>query len=1025
MPSFFKKITLFALVLCSFAAYAQPTFPQNGIYDSRESYFALTNATVFTNFNTKIENATLVIRKGVVESVTANGAVPQGAAAVNCKGKTIYPSWIDAMSSYGLPEIKPDGASGQRPQLYSTKKGAFAWNEALRSEFRAAENFTVNNDAAKEMRELGFGAVLTHRADGISRGSAAVVALGNERENMELLKSEAAHFLSFKKGNSAQDYPSSLMGSIALLRQTYLDGRWYTSLSPSKGGKTDATTKRTVPPPSGEMVGVEANLSLAAWNNLQTLPQFFDVRDWQEALRAAKVGEEFGVNYIMKGNGTEYQRIEDMKKMNTSFIIPLNFPAALDVEDPYDALQAPLSDMKHWELAPRNAMFLAKAQIPFAFTLSDLKDKKEFWKNLRKAVKMGLSKEDALRALTATPAAMLKMDDRLGSLEVGKIANFVVTSGDIFEDKTTVLENWVRGKGFVINKIIANDIRGTYRLSVDNQAFTMDVGGSIEKPEMKVALNDTTKANVTYKISEQNISLYFAPSAKEPKTISLSGTISDANDLWKGNGTRTDGAWAAWQAVRTKGFEEKIEKDKDGKEIKKEDKKAERDSIYGAVCYPFMAFGNETLPTVETILIRNATVWTNEKQGILKNTDVLIKDGKIADIGKNLSLPKGATEIDGTDKHLTAGIIDEHSHIAISRGVNEGTQESTAEVRIGDVVSSEDINIYRQLAGGVVASQLLHGSANPIGGQSALIKLRWGYTYEQMKIAGADGFIKFALGENVKQANWGDNATVRYPQTRMGVEQVFRDYFARAKAYDADKSPTKRRDLDLETVAEILNKKRFITCHSYVQSEILMLMKVAEDFGFRVNTFTHILEGYKVAKQMKAHGVYASTFADWWAYKMEVQEAIPYNGAILHEQGVTVGFNSDDAEMGRRLNQEAAKAVEFGGVSEEEAWKFVTLNPAKMLHLDGEMGSIKKGKSADIVLWSKNPLSVYARAEYTFIDGIKFFDRKQDAQKQQALAAERNRLVQKLVKEKQGGAPTQPVNVKKQHLYECDDVEEE
>jgi imidazolonepropionase-like amidohydrolase len=294
-----------------------------------------------------------------------------------------------------------------------------------------------------------------------------------------------------------------------------------------------------------------------------------------------------------------------------------------------------------------------------------------------------------------------------------------------------------------------------------------------------------------------------------------------------------------------------------------------------------------------------------------------------------------------------------------------------------------------------------------------------------MKVAGADGFIKFALGENVKQANWGDNATVRYPQTRMGVEQVFRDYFTRAKAYDADKNPLKRRDLDLETVAEILNKKRFITCHSYVQSEILMLMKVAEDFNFRINTFTHILEGYKVAKQMKAHGVYASTFADWWAYKMEVQEAIPYNGAILHEQGVTVGFNSDDAEMGRRLNQEAAKAIEFGGVKEEEALKFVTLNPAKMLHLDNEMGSIKKGKSADIVLWNKHPLSVYARAEYTFIDGIKFFDRKQDAQKQLELAVERNRLIQKLVKEKQGGAPTQPVVVKKQHLYECDDVEHE
>ena len=449
------------------------------------------------------------------------------------------------------------------------------------------------------------------------------------------------------------------------------------------------------------------------------------------------------------------------------------------------------------------------------------------------------------------------------------------------------------------------------------------------------------------------------------------------------------------------------------------------DTTIGNVIYPFVAFGNETLPTAQTFLIKNATVWTNEQDGIVENTDVLIENGKIANIGKNLTLPQGATAIDGTGKHLTAGIIDEHSHIAISRGVNEGSQESTAEVRIGDVINSEDINIYRQLAGGVTCSQLLHGSANPIGGQSAIIKLRWGYTPESMKVENADGFIKFALGENVKQSNAGDNATVRYPQTRMGVEQVYRDYFARAKEYDLNKDNNKRRDLDLEALAEVLNKKRFVTCHSYVQSEILMLMKVAEDCNFRVNTFTHILEGYKVAKQLKEHGASASTFSDWWAYKMEVQEAIPYNGALLNTAGVNVGFNSDNAEMGRRLNQEAAKAVQYGGVTPEDALKFVTLNPAKMLHLDGRMGSIKKGKDADVVLWSAHPLSVYAHADYTFIDGIKFFDRAADTRAQAALPQVRAQLIQKMLKEKQDGKPTQGVTAKKQKLYECDTIETE
>ena len=263
-----------------------------------------------------------------------------------------------------------------------------------------------------------------------------------------------------------------------------------------------------------------------------------------------------------------------------------------------------------------------------------------------------------------------------------------------------------------------------------------------------------------------------------------------------------------------------------------------------------------------------------------------------------------------------------------------------------------------------------------------------------MKIDGADGYIKFALGENVKQSNWGSAYTTRYPQTRMGVEQVYDDYFTRAAAYRAareERGEAVRRDLDLETLAEVLNAERFITCHSYRQSEINMLMKVAERHGFRVNTFTHILEGYKVADKMADHGVGASTFSDWWAYKFEVWDAIPANGPIMHEQGVTVAYNSDDAELGRRLNQEAAKAAQEG-VSEEEAWKFVTLNPAKLLRLDDRMGSIAPGKDADIVLWNDHPMSVYALAEKTWVDGALYFDREALRARQAELRAERNRL---------------------------------
>ncbi len=295
-----------------------------------------------------------------------------------------------------------------------------------------------------------------------------------------------------------------------------------------------------------------------------------------------------------------------------------------------------------------------------------------------------------------------------------------------------------------------------------------------------------------------------------------------------------------------------------------------------------------------------------------------------------------------------------------------------------------------------------------------------------MLFEGAPGFIKFALGENVKQSGW--TGSDRYPQTRMGVEEVFDDYFTRAREYGALKASGKpyRKDLDLETVWEILQSKRFITCHSYRQSEINMLMKVAERHGFRINTFTHILEGFKVADKMAKHGVGGSSFSDWWAYKYEVYDAIPQNGAIMHEQGVTVAFNSDDAEMARRLNQEAAKAVLFGGVSEEDALKFVTLNPAKLLRIDNRTGSLKAGKDADVVLWSDHPLSVYAKADMTFVDGIRFFDRQEDLKLRSQMQSERHRIIQKMIKEKQGGGRTQPVMGRQSFkLYHCDDEEDE
>ncbi|HEY0274343.1 MAG TPA: amidohydrolase family protein, partial [Chitinophaga sp.] len=679
----------------------------------------------------------------------------------------------------------------------------------------------------------------------------------------------SAHY-SFNKGSSTQDYPGSLMGCVALLRQTYLDAAWY----------------KTQPPREGQ------NLTLQAWNENQSLPQIFEAADKWNVLRADQIGDEFGVQYIFKAGGNEYQRLPEMAATKGTFILPVNFPAAYDVEDPNDARFLALSDMKHWELAPTEPGAFEKAGIPFCLTAADLKDVKSFLANVRKAIDYGLSPQKALEALTRTPAALLKISDQVGTLEPGKLANFLVTSGPVFNENTVVYQNWVQGNRYVIKEDGWQDIRGTYTLQVSGpqgaSQYTLLLKGSATAPSLVVLQKDSLAG--TFSIDDQFVKLAFPLVKNGGRTLRLSGLAGAAS--WNGTGLDTSGNAVKWTATYASAYTPPPDT-----------AKKKHPSDLGKIYYPFVGDGFETRPKQEDILIKNATVWTGESEGVLQNTDVLLRNGKIAQIGKNLA-GGSARVIDGTGKYLTAGIIDEHSHIAIASGVNEGTQSVTSEVRIADVINPEDINIYRQLSGGVTTSHLLHGSANTIGGQTQLVKLRWGANAEEMKFANWDPFIKFALGENVKQSNWGDRQRERFPQTRMGVEQVLYDAFTRAQDYDRQ-GPGKRRDLELDALSEILHHKRFITCHSYVQSEINMLIHTADHFGFTVNTFTHILEGYKVADKMKAHGAGAGTFADWWAYKMEVQDAIPYNAMLMQQEGITVAINSDDAEMALRLNQEA------------------------------------------------------------------------------------------------------------------------
>lgn len=1011
------QTSLFACFFVFKGIEAQTTFPVNGAPFITHSIYAFKNATLHVDETTEIKNAVLLVQDNQIIGASDKLEIPANAIVYDLNGKHIYPSFIDLYSDYGV-NVKPSNHRERGPQTESTIKGAYGWNQAVHPEFEAHKVFSVNKDQAAELKKNGFGVVLTSSKDGIVRGSGVLVHLSDAKENEVIYKDKVAGFYSFNKGTSSQEYPSSLTGAIALLRQTYYDAAWY---------KT-ATNKQ------------EYNISLEAFNQLQSLPSIFEGGDKFNNLRADKVGKEMNVKYILKAGGNEYQRISEMQQTLLKFIVPLNFPEPMDVEDPYDAEMVSLADLKHWELAPTNPAAFEKNQIPFCLTIADLKDKSKFLPSLRKAIQYGLSEKMALKALTSNPAAFINMQDKLGALKKGYYANFFISNVSIFEADANILQHWTNGLPSVYKDITAPDIRGNYILNTSARNFKVNLKGDEAKPQATVFL-DTLK--IPAQLQFQNNSLTLSFKYDSTSVTRLNGSYEPSSKKIIGRGQWADGSWydftMSYQSADTS---------------KKPILPKAKLQALGKIMYPFQSYG-VTLPESEgvfkdtwkkfkernnIVLIKDAKVWTNCGDTILDEYDVYIVDGRIVRIAPNIDAPKEAFAkvIDGKGKHLTPGIIDEHSHIALTMGVNEGTQASSAEVRMGDVINPEDINIYRQLSGGVTAAQLLHGSANPIGGQSAIIKLRWGATAEDMKFEKADGFIKFALGENVKQANWGDLYTKRFPQTRMGVEQVYKDLFTRAGEYDKqwlafskftpkqiekEKIAAPRRDLELECLAEILNKKRFISCHSYVQSEINMLMHVADSFGFKVNTFTHILEGYKVADKMKTHGTNASTFADWWAYKNEVMEAIPYNAAILTKVGVNTSINSDDAEMARRLNQEAAKAIKYGGLSETEALKLVTLNPAKMLHVDDRVGSIKVGKTADLVLWTDNPLSIYAKADKTLIDGQIYFDREEDLKAREYIKAERARLIALLVAEKHKGVKVMKPAPKKQRLYHCNTLE--
>lgn len=1065
-----------ALSWCCSAAWPQSidsTRQPQGLHEHPSHSYALTGGTLVTGDGRVIENGVLVVEAGKIKAIgsATEVTVPAGFAKVDVTGHTIYPGLIDA---YLPVNVAPAPAAN----LY--------WNPRIRAEVDVRDYLTATLMDDSTRRSQGIVAALFVPTGAIIDGSGAVASLGGiaPSASQQVVRSGVGQhaLLTVPRGaggagggdDGTGGYPGSPMGAVALARQALYDARWYRD--------------------AWQVVRVDHAVSLPETNStLEALepliagqrPLFVQAGNELSVLRADRFAREFGVGLVVVGSGREYRRLAEIAATGRTVICPVNFPPAPNVASVADARNVTLESLMHWDHAPENPARLAERQVKMAFTSNGLENANTFLSQIRVAVKRGLSSEKALQALTVDAAELLGVSDQLGSLTRGKLASFIVVDGDLFAEKSKIMQTWVAGKPYEIKPAGSIDLAGKWRFQVaavgNHPAWEATVeikskgeqwsiqpekepaaevpaaevpAGDAEKPKpaddeaakfdrvqlvgqiwngtvqgKKLPVEGVARWNLI--LEEGKSSRHFGrlvwadgsttalilervveEAKPEDATAAPSATTEEVKPA--GETPAADGAAVATDATAP-----------DSKAKSEQDKDAAPLRASNPVNYPLGAYGRTELPVQsDSVLFKNFTVWTSGPEGNLDGGSVWIVDGMIRHVFRNAdelaaaTLPEGTHVIEGQGRHLSPGLIDCHSHMATDSGVNEGSQSITAEVRIGDFIDCNDITIYRQLAGGLTAANVLHGSANPIGGQNQVIKLRWGAGDEELKFREAPAGIKFALGENVKRSNSTQPAT-RYPGSRMGVEQIIRDAFYSATEYrlrhrqwnDRRTGLPPRIDLELEALSEIIDGKRWVHCHSYRQDEILALIRTLDSFNIQIGTLQHILEGYKVADAMAQHGAMASAFADWWAYKLEVADAIPYAGAIMHNEGVVVSFNSDDGELGRRMNHEAAKAVKYGGISPADALKFVTLNPAKQLRIDAYVGSLEVGKHADIVVWSGSPLSTLSRVDETWIDGRKYFDRVADTALQVEQEAWRQALIQKVLKSGAAmGAPGEEID---------------
>ncbi len=890
-------------------------------------FYAIENVRVEVGDGTGLERATVVIENGTITAVAEDAAIPAHAWVIDGEGLTLYPGLIDAMGSLPQPRRPPGGPGAGAPGPGGQRRRPDP-DRALPRGPEDRPSTTPWKRAADDLT-LDAEAVESWRKAGFT-SIAARPGDGLFPGRLSLVR----------LGVPGRDPEHQVVAPELAQVASLTSGGGFGSYPGSLMGRV-AYFRQLLLDATHYAAAVAAyEADPAGWRRPEfdrTLAPLAAVASGEERIllpgssaveidRALRLAEEFDLDFTIFGGQEGYRLAGELADAGVAVLVDVDWPEPLPERDRDPDADRPLREILHERLAPTTPAELAEAGVRFAFSSGGADGADDFLAGVRRAIEGGLEPARALAALTRDAASVHGLEDRIGTVAAGMAADLVLADGYPWQESTRVEAVFIDGVRYAVS-----------------DGDDGDDGESAQEAESAAA-----------------------PDGAGPRGRRGRG----------GPGGRRGGSSEALAPMRLAEVAEKYAE------------------VAGDGRVPMTGPYRED----DVVAIVGGTVLTMAGETI-ENGTVVVRDGRIARVGSGGRPPGGAHVIDAGGGYVIPGIIDAHSHIATAGGVNEGSLAVTSMVRIEDVVDPTDIGIYRALAGGVTTINVLHGSANPIGGQNQILKLRWGQNADGLRFQGAPPGIKFALGENPKRSRSFGQGPRRYPATRMGVLDVIREAFTEAAEYQAawarhreaeaagERSRPPARDLELEALVEILEGERLVHAHSYRADEILQLLRLAEELGFRIATLQHVLEGYRVADEIAAHGAGASTFSDWWAYKVEAYEAIPHNAALMTDRGVLSSINSDDAEEMRHLNHEAAKSVKWGGLSDEQALALVTINPAKQLGIDDRVGSIEVGKDADIVIYDRHPLSSYAVVQTTLVDGKVYFDRELDRQRRANLAA--------------------------------------